>query len=286
MKICRFDDHRLGLVEGDEVIDVSAALDALPAQSWPYPPGDALIANLGAVRIRIGEVAASGARHPVAGVRLMSPVADPTMIIGIARNRRNLEQEAIDPGLTLDGSRGDGDCIRMFIKANSALVGPSQGVELRFTDRRNDPEAEFTIVMGRTGTDISEADALDYVAGYCIGMDMTLRGPESASSRKSIDSYAVLGPWLVTADEIPDPDNIATSLSINGKGLQDSNTRDLAFGIRSLIARASSFYTLYPGDVIMAGTPMGFEPVTAGDVMVAEFERIGRMEVAVRVHRN
>ena len=285
MKICRFDDRRLGLVEGDEVVDVSAALDALPALSWPTPPGDALIANLDAVMARIGAVAPDAARRAVADVRLASPVANPSKIIGIARNRKNLDNENLGPGVAFAAGRGDTDPIAMFIKATSALAGPGDGVALRFTDRRNDPEAEFTIVIGRTGTDIAQRDALDYVAGYCIGLDMTLRGPESASSRKSIDSYAVLGPWLVTADEIPDPDNIATSLAINGRPLQASNTRDLAFGIRSLIAHASSFYTLYPGDVIMAGTPVGFEPVKPGDVMVAEFERIGRMEVMERAHR-
>ena len=115
-------------------------------------------------------------------------------------------------------------------------------------------------------------------------MDMTLRGAESASSRKSIDSYAVLGPWMVTADEIPDPDDIDIALFINGKPLQESSTRDLAFGIAELIAHASTFYTLHPGDVIMAGSPLGFEPCAPGDIMVAEFERIGRMEVHVRAH--
>ena len=286
LKICRYDDDRLGVVDGEEVVDVSAALDVLPALRWPLPMGDVLIGNWDRILPAIEAAAGAGARKPLREVRLLNPIANPSKIIGIAGNRKNRDAEKLDfgPGVPVGTSRSDGDPVRMFIKANSALAGPSDGVALRFLDRRNDPEAEFTVIIGRTGTDIAETDALDHVVGYCIGMDMTLRGAESASSRKSIDSYAVLGPWMVTADEIPDPDNIAIALFINGKPLQDSNTCELAFGIAELIAHASTFYTLHPGDVIMAGSPLGFEPVAPGDIMVAEFERIGRMEVHVRAH--
>jgi len=286
MKICRFNDERLGLVDGDDIVDVSKALDVLPALRWSFPMGDPLILHWDAVLPAVKEAAPSGTRHKLAEVRLLSPIANPGKIIGIAGNRKNRNAEKLDfgPGVPVGTSRSDGDPPRMFIKANSALAGSSDGVALRFLDRRNDPEAEFTIVIGRAGTDIAEADALDYVVGYCIGMDMTLRGAESASSRKSIDGYAILGPWMVTADEIPDPDNIAIALSVNGKSLQDSNTSDMAFGIATIIAHASTFYTLHPGDVIMAGSPLGFEPVVPGDVMVAEFERIGRMEIHARAH--
>jgi len=286
MKICRFNDARLGLIEGDHVIDVSEALDVLPALRWSFPLGDPLILHWNAILPAIDYAASSGTRHNLPDVRLLSPIANPGKIIGIAGNRKNRQAEKLDfgPGVPVGTSRSDGDPPRMFIKANSALVGPSDGVALRFPDRRNDPEAEFTIIIGRTCTDISEADALDYIVGYCIGMDMTLRGAESASSRKSIDGYAVLGPWMVTADEIPDPDNISIALSVNGESLQDSNTSDMMFGITQIVAHASTFYTLHPGDVIMAGSPLGFEPVVPGDIMVAEFECIGRMEIHARAH--
>ncbi|MDA0651963.1 MAG: fumarylacetoacetate hydrolase family protein [Proteobacteria bacterium] len=286
MKICRFDDDRLGLIDGDQVIDVSDALEMLPALRWSFPMGDPLILHWDEILPAIEKAAPSGTRHKLNEVRLLSPIANPGKIIGIAGNRKNRAAEKLDfgPGVPVGTSRSDGDPPRMFIKANSALVGPSDGVALRFLDRRNDPEAEFTIVIGRTCTDISEADALEYIVGYCIGMDMTLRGAESASSRKSIDGYAVLGPWMVTADEIPDPDNISIALSVNGESLQDSNTSDMQFGIARIVAHASTFYTLYPGDVIMAGSPLGFAPVVPGDVMVSEFERIGRMEIHARAH--
>lgn len=286
MKICRFDDNRLGVVEDGVVIDVSPALDVLPALRWPFPVGDALVSNWSAVRPAVDRARASGKRLPLGSVRLLSPIANPSKVIGIAGNRKNRDAEKLDfgPGVELNNTRKDSDPVRFFLKANSALVGPSEGVALRFLDRRNDPEAEFTAIIGRKGTDISEAEALDYVFGYSIGFDMTLRGSEAPSARKSIDSYAVLGPWVVTADEVPDPDNIGFRLLVNGKGLQNSNTNMMAFGIRQIIAQVSAFVTLHPGDIIMAGSPLGFAPTAPGDLLFAEFDRIGQMEVRVRAH--
>ncbi len=285
MRVCRFDDDRLGIVDGDAVIDVSTALETIPARRWPHPPGDALIANWALVRPEIERLVATGSRRPVNCVALKSPIANPTKIIGIAKNRKNLAQEAADPGVAFGtGGRRDDDPIQMFIKAPSALAGPSDGVALRFTGRRNDPEAELTVVIGKTGSFIEREQALDHVFGYCIGLDMTLRGPEFPSVRKSIDSYALLGPWIVTRDELADPDNVATSLSINGEAVQTANTRDLAFDIRTIIAHASTYFTLHPGDAIMVGTPAGFAPVKPGDAMVAQFSSIGRMEVRVRAY--
>lgn len=284
MKICRFDENRLGLVDNEMVIDISDSLSALPEVRWPAPHGDALITHWASIKPEIDRVREGAPRIGLADIGLNSPVANPSKIIGIARNRKNLDAESLGPGNAFAKGRGDSDPIHMFIKATSALVGAADGVALRFTDRRNDPEAELAIIIGTEGTDISEENALDHIFGYSIGLDMSLRGPEPASARKSIDSYAVLGPWITTADEIPDPDNLATRLYVDGEILQDANTNQLAFGVRRLIAHTSSYYTLYPGDVIMAGTAASFAPIHAGSVMTADFAGIGRMDVAVRKH--
>ena len=122
----------------------------------------------------------------------------------------------------------------------------------------------------------------DYVAGYAIGLDITIRGSEDRSFRKSADSYSVLGPWLVTADEIPDPGTLDLEIAVNGERRQQSNTRYLILGVAELIELASSMYTLYPGDVIFTGTPDGVSPIVAGDRIVATIESIGTMHVAVR----
>src|SRR5262249_30671802 len=105
---------------------------------------------------------------------------------------------------------------------------------------------------------------------------------EERSLRKSIDSYTVLGPWMVTSDELSDPSDLDLALMVNGHIRQKANTRDLIIGVADLIAFASSFYTLMPGDVLLTGTPEGVGPIVAGDMISAEIARIGRMEVAVR----
>ena len=112
-------------------------------------------------------------------------------------------------------------------------------------------------------------------------MDITLRGPEERSLRKSIDSYSVLGPWLVTADELSDPSDLELSISVNGELRQKASTRDLILGVPELVAFASTFYTLYPGDLLFTGTPEGVGAVKPGDRMVAQIEDIGQMTVIV-----
>jgi 2-keto-4-pentenoate hydratase/2-oxohepta-3-ene-1,7-dioic acid hydratase in catechol pathway len=114
---------------------------------------------------------------------------------------------------------------------------------------------------------------------------MTARGPEDRSFRKSIDTYSVLGPWLVTADEIPDPDNVPLTISVNGELKQNSSTKQLIYDCRKLIEWGSTFYTFYPGDVLYTGTPEGVSPVKPGDTMLARIDPIGEMSVSVRAHR-
>jgi 2-keto-4-pentenoate hydratase/2-oxohepta-3-ene-1,7-dioic acid hydratase in catechol pathway len=169
----------------------------------------------------------------------------------------------------------------MFLKATSAVVGPGEGVKLVHTDRRNDHEVELALVIGRSAKNVSAAAAPDYIAGYCIGLDMTIRGPEERSLRKSPDSYCVLGPWLVTPDEVGDPGKRQVSIAVNGEPRQDASTSDLILGVAQLIAWGSTFYTLHPGDVILTGTPQGVGPVRPGDTMRARIDRIGAMQVKV-----
>ncbi|MHA1538080.1 MAG: fumarylacetoacetate hydrolase family protein [Alphaproteobacteria bacterium] len=284
MKICRFDDDRLGLLDGERVLDVTEALDILPATRWPAPPGDALIANLDKVRGEIERLAPKAPAKKIADVRLLSPVANPTKVIGAPVNYSTHAAEAkADTGIHHGQKIKSIDEYGLFLKASSALVGAGEGVALRFTDRRNDHEAELAVIIGRTVEKITRAQAMSAIAGYAIGLDMTVRGSEDRSFRKSIDSYAVLGPWLVTADEIETPGNLDFELWVNGESRQKANTSQLIYDIPRLIEYAASFYTLHPGDIIMTGTPAGVGPVSAGDVMVVEFEGIGRMEIGVRV---
>ena len=282
MRLCRFNRDRLGVVEGEEVVDVSAALEAVPPVRWPAPHGDALIANLDAVRAAIAPIIDGAPRLALSEVALNSPVANPTKIIGAPVNYHAHREEAIaDSGVSFGQDIKSIDEYGLFLKS-PVPVGPSDGCALHFTDRRNDHEVEVAVIIGRQGKDIRREEALDYVAGYAIGLDMTVRGTEERSLRKAIDSYSVLGPWLVTADEIDDPDNLELSIHVGDELRQKSNTSMMIFDTSRLIEYGSSFYTLYPGDVIMTGTPEGVGPVRPGDVMHCRVEGIGAMDVAVR----
>jgi 2-keto-4-pentenoate hydratase/2-oxohepta-3-ene-1,7-dioic acid hydratase in catechol pathway len=172
--------------------------------------------------------------------------------------------------------------VGLFLKATSSLVGASQGVVIRHQDRRTDHEVELAVIIGKKADAVKAKDAFQHIAGYSIGLDITVRGSEDRSFRKSIDTYAVLGPWLVTSDEVGDPSKLDLWIMVNGQIRQKGNTADLILGVPELIEFASSFYTLHPGDVLLTGTPEGVGPIASGDKMRACVERIGEMEVAVR----
>jgi 2-keto-4-pentenoate hydratase/2-oxohepta-3-ene-1,7-dioic acid hydratase in catechol pathway len=285
MKLCRFDDNRIGLVRGSNLHDVSAVLGALPPLRYPAPFGDQLIAHLDGLRPQLERLADVAPPRPADGVRFLSPVANPSKIIGTPVNYRAHAEEAENDrqiSIYLENRSHSIEEQGLFLKASSSLVGPSEGVAVRFPDRRTDHEAELGVVIGRKTGPIAEADALGVVAGYAIALDMVVRGKEDRSFRKSPDTYAVLGPWLVTADELGEPGALDFTLHVNGERRQAANTRDMIIGIARQIAWASSVYTLYPGDIIMTGTCQGVGPVKPGDVMTLAFERIGEMTVPVR----
>ena len=283
MRICRYNADKLGLVKGDQLIDVTPALEAIPETRWPRPPGDAMIARLDAVREGILANQRMGYVQGVRNVTLRSPVANPGKIVGAPANYMDHVAEVRDdPGIRFGREARTIRESGLFLKASSALAGAGEGITLGRAGRRNDHEIELAMIVGRTAADVSPDDALDHVAGYAIGLDVTLRGVEDRSLRKSLDSYAVLGPWRTTADEIPDPDDLGFRLSVNGEPRQDSSTRFLVMGCRDLIAFASRFYTLHPGDVVMTGTPRGVGPLRPGDRVACEADVIGRMEVEVR----
>jgi 2-keto-4-pentenoate hydratase/2-oxohepta-3-ene-1,7-dioic acid hydratase in catechol pathway len=290
MKLCRYDDDRLGVVRGDLVHDVTSAQTEIRNTAAYAIKGDAVIAALPQWRERIERLADKAPGKPLAQVRLLAPVARPTKLSCAPTNYQahinEMTAAAAQPGsqvvTTQSVKIGEAG---MFLKANSALVGPAEGIAIRFPERRNDHEGEIVMVIGKPGSDIPRERALDHVAGYCLGLDMTVRGREDRSFRKSIDGYAVLGPWFVTADEIADPDALPLSLMVNGETRQDSNTKMLIYDCRRLIEFASSFYTLYPGDLIYTGTPEGVGPVKPGDTIVCRSSPVlGELKIVVRAH--
>jgi len=237
----------LGLVEGSEVRDVTAALDVLPSYRYPLPAYDPLIANLDEVAQRARSIAASSPRLPLETLRLLSPVANPGKIVAAPLNyKKHVQEVRDDPALHNNNPslKQSIDTIGLFLKATSSLVGAGEGIALRKLDRRNDHEVELAFVIGKSGNNILAHQALQYVAGYSIGLDITIRGPE-------------------------------------GELRQKSNTRNLILGVAHLIEFASAFYTLHPGDIFMTGTPEGVSQISPGDSITASIEKIGSREVKV-----
>ncbi len=281
MRIGRLTDGTLVVVRDGECFDADIARSVLPRSDWPFLKGDQLIAHLDAVRSNVDAAASLPHLMAAAEASFASPVANPAKVIGAPVNYDSHLDEARNNLDAFPHAVARIQQAGLFLKSASSLVGPGDGVALRFPERRTDHELELGVVIGKVADRVPVSEALAYVAGYAIALDMTPRGPEDRSFRKSVDSYGVLGPWLVTADEIEDPNALEIELSVNGEARQHSNTRHLIMNVQELIAWASDFYTLYPGDVIMTGTPAGVGPVRAGDTMVATIERIGTMHVAV-----
>ena len=274
MRLCRFATNRLGLVDGNEVRDVTAALDVLPSYRYPLPAGDMLMAHLETVVARVRTLANPGTPIPLDSLELLSPIANPSKIIGAPMNYRKGDED--------DATIAAAMSIGLFLKANGSLAGASEGISLRMMDRKIDHEVELAVVIGKTCAGVSRDQALDYVGGYAVALDITPSGKEERSLRKSCETYTVVGPSLVTADEVPDPTNLDLRLELNGEVKQQGNTRQMIRDVAGMIAYASSFYTLNPGDIFLSGTPAGVGPIRPGDRIVASVEKVGTMTVDVR----
>ena len=182
----------------------------------------------------------------------------------------------------------------IFLKATSAIVGPDDPVEIPAGAEKVDWEVELGVVIGRTARGVSQADALSHVAGYCIVNDVSERAWQMErggqwDKGKAADTFAPVGPWLVTRDEVPDPQGLALWLEVDGVRRQDGTTADMIFGVAELVAYASQFMSLQPGDIIATGTPagvgMGFKPpvyLRPGQAMRLGVQGLGEQRSAVR----
>ncbi|MES0861735.1 fumarylacetoacetate hydrolase family protein [Ruegeria sp. SCPT10] len=175
----------------------------------------------------------------------------------------------------------------IFFKATSAISGPNDSVEIPRSSTKTDWEVELGVVIGKEAKYVSEADALDYLAGYCVVNDVSERDFQLHRSGqwtkgKSADSFGPIGPWLVTRDEVPDPQNLSIYLEVNGHRHQDGSTRTMHFGVAAVVSHLSQFMSLQPGDVISTGTPpgvgMGQNPpvyMKPGDILELGIEGLG-----------
>lgn len=272
MRLVIFDDLKMGVLKDAEVYDVSDVV-GVRAGEWPPVFWVKAIANFSQLRPKIEAAVLKGKGRPLESVHLRAPVLFPSKVIAAPVNYRLHMQEM--------GVSDPIDQFGVFLKAPSSIIGPGETIRLPYLDRRTDYEAEVGLVVGKTAKDVKAADALGYIFGYTCVMDITVRGKEDRSTRKSFDTFTPVGPVLVTADEIPDPQNIEFKLWLNGALKQHANTSDMFWGMAKLVEYASSVMTLYPGDLVSTGTPQGVGPIKPGDEVTIEVEPIGRMTVRV-----
>lgn len=230
---------------------------------------------------RAARAAAGGRGQPLDGVTLLAPVLDPQKILCVGLNYAD---HAAETGATV------GDEPVIFNKLPTCLRGPEAPIELPPESTEVDYEAELVVVIGKTARRVSREAAREHVAGYCSGHDVSARDWQKNKPGKqwllgkSFDSFAPLGPWLVTRDEVADPEQLGIELRLNGAVMQSSNTRQLIFGVDFLVSYLSHVCTLLPGDLIYTGTPPGVgaarqPPVflKPGDVAEVTVEGLGTL---------
>jgi 2-keto-4-pentenoate hydratase/2-oxohepta-3-ene-1,7-dioic acid hydratase in catechol pathway len=275
MKLCFFNDFTLGVVKGDTVVDVSAAVKDIPH----IDPGtlmNGLIARFDSYKKKLEDAAAAGKGIPLAGVRLRPPVTKPTNIDCMAVNYME------------DGTRSEPAPINAFMKSASAIIGHDDTMVCPDVPATIfEGEAELALVIGKRASNVKESEAMDYVFGYMNFIDGSARGlpplQNSFYQMKGRETFAPIGPWIVTKDEIPNPQKLQIRLWNNGVLKQNFNTDDMAHNIAKSIAWVSSIHTLEPGDILATGTNhRGLNSFMDGDVIELECEGMGKLRIKVK----
>lgn len=273
MKLAFFNDFKLGVVKGDNIVDVSAVVADIPHTG----PGDlmsGLIARFDAYRGKLEAAVAAGAGVPLSGVRIRPPVPKPGNIVCMAVNYME------------NGTLPKKPQINAFHKAATAVIGPGDTMVLPDEPATIfEGEAEMALVISKRADNVSAANAMDHVFGYMNFIDGSARGLPSAGffAMKSRATFCPIGPFLVTKDEIADPQNLPVKLWVNGECKQDFNTNDMAHQIARCIEWVSSVHVLEPGDILATGTNhRGLSSFMDGDVVELEVQGLGRLKFNIR----
>lgn len=273
MRLARFDGGRIGICIDDDIVDVTQ-LCGVDTSEWPAVGPLRVIRDFAAIRLQIEAALPSLPRRPLAEVRLETPVPWPNKVVAYPVNyhahgrEMQAQYRATNQGF--------------FLKPSSALSGPNDPVVLpQVPGREVHHESELGIVIGKQVRGLKREDWREAVFGYTCLLDMVVRGREERVFRKAYDTFCPIGPWIVTADEIPDPDQLQMNLWVGDELRQSANTRDLVLDIPGMIETASAVMTLHPGDIIATGTPEGVGPVSDGDTIRIVIDRIGEMRVPV-----
>ena len=275
MKLMFFDDFRLGVVKGDAVVDVSKVVGAIP-HTGPQDLISGLIERYAKYKGKLQKAAAAGKGVPLKKVKIRPPLPRPHNIDCMAVNYME------------DGTRAEPAPINAFHKSPSGIIGNGETMVLPDVPATIfEGEAEMALVIGKRARNVPAAKAMSHVFGYLNFIDGSARGLPPAGNTfyqmKSRDTFAPMGPYIVTADEIPDPHKLQIRLWVNGTLMQNFNTSDMAHKIPRCIEWVSSIHTLEPGDVLATGTNhRGLNPFQDGDQVEIEVERLGRLRFKVR----
>ncbi|VCU70509.1 Ureidoglycolate lyase [Pigmentiphaga humi] len=290
MKICRFNDGEPGLVDGDAVYPLRAPLVAAGLIA-PHAGMNEVVGVLATHPGAAEALAAARRGAPLAGgsVRLLTPLDAPPAIWAAAANYDSHQAEMKERVGAYDRTRMSGDDLmaEIFLKPASSLVGPDGTVLLPRVARHVDFECELCAVIGRPARKVSAEAALDYIYGYTMCWDISVRDPwgrqrNTRNIRKGFDTFCGVGPWIVTRDEIAEPQDLHIEVRQNGSTVMQAHTRDMINGLRDLIRFLSSVTTLQPGTLITTGTPAGVSQLADGDRLVGSITGIGTMTLHVR----
>ena len=274
MKIAYFNDWRLGIVKGDGIVDVMAAVSDVP-RLGPHDLINGVIERWSAYKTKIEDAAAKGASVPLGSVKLRAPLPRPVNVDCMAVNYME------------DGTRKEPAPINAFHKSPNSIIGPDETMVLPDVPASVfEGEAELAVIIGKKGYNIKAADAMSHVFGYCNFIDGSARGLPPAGNTfyqmKSRETFAPIGPWIVTADEIKDPHNLSVKLWNNGDLKQSFNTSDMAHKIPRSIEFVSSLHTLMPGDILASGTNhRGLHAFQDGNKIELEVEGCGKLRITV-----
>jgi 2-keto-4-pentenoate hydratase/2-oxohepta-3-ene-1,7-dioic acid hydratase in catechol pathway len=260
----------VGRVVGDTIFDLTDSIPTPPVQGMSAMKR-LLLSGLD--DLDAWSLATGGAEIPLNAVSVLPVVPDPSKIVAAPVNYFDHQAEMNEDSHI--------DSLGVFLKAPSSVLADGGTVLLPYTDRRFDQEGEFAAVIGRTASHVSAADALHYVVGYTLLLDMTMRGGEDRSTRKSFNTFTPVGPWLVTPPEVGEIDELRLRTWVNGTLRQDANIKDLIWGLPRLIEYVSSVMTLQPGDIVTTGTPAGVGQVYDGESIDLEVTNLGRLHVVV-----
>jgi 2-keto-4-pentenoate hydratase/2-oxohepta-3-ene-1,7-dioic acid hydratase in catechol pathway len=276
MKIALFNQSKLGLVQEEVVYDISSLT------SWnnqdPQKSLHNFLENFAELRPKIQEGLSQCEVYSLSDVKLEPPVPNPSKIVAAPVNyylhQDEMNEQFSNAEYTIEN-------LGFFLKAPSSIIGPNDTVKLPFKDRRTDHEAELAFVVGKRAKDVPASEAHNYIFGYFALMDITVRGKEDRPWRKSFDTFTPIGPWIVTADEIGNPNELGFKLWVNDELRQSANTKDLIYDCYKFFEVASAAMTLEPGDILTTGTPEGVGEINKGDTVTIKIDRIGEFSVNV-----